>query len=88
MFQQPLNKLVNGSRERFKKQEMMREKVSQRLKIEKRKHQNSIYNQKHIKKETRTFSGQVRFLKVTAINIQSATAQRNAPHKKCRKYFS
>lgn len=52
MVQQILNKLVNGSVERFKKQEMMREKVAQGLKIEKRKQQNSIYNQKYIKKET------------------------------------
>ena len=52
MVQETLNKLVNGSVERFKKQEMMREKVAQGLKIQKRKHQNSIYNQKYIKKET------------------------------------
>ena len=52
MVQQALNKLVNGSVERFKKPEMTREKVAQGLKIEKRKYQNSIYNQKYIKKET------------------------------------
>lgn len=52
MVQETLNKLVNGSVERFKKQEMMREKVAKGLKIEKRTHQNSIYNQKYIKKET------------------------------------
>ena len=52
MVQQALNKLVNGSVERFKKPEMTREKVAQGLKIETRKYQNSIYNQKYIKKET------------------------------------
>lgn len=46
MVQQILNKLVNGSVERFKKQEMMRAKVAQGLNIEKRKYQNPIYNQK------------------------------------------
>ena len=49
MVQQILNKLVNGSVERFKKKEMMRAKVAQGLNIEKRKYQNSIYNQKYKK---------------------------------------
>ena len=46
------NRLVNHTMERYKKQKMMKDKVVERLKIENREHQYSIYDLKHTKKKS------------------------------------